>query len=54
MCVLGFQELSNVIGLSLPGEKRRMNVQDRKYFQASKWSSMMVGGVASKGFGLHL
>jgi hypothetical protein len=51
---LGFQELTNVIGLSLPGEKRRMNLHDRKYFQVSKWSSIMVGGVASKGVGLHL
>jgi hypothetical protein len=57
---LGFQELlANVIGLSLPGEKRReekrrTNLQDPKYFQVSKGRSIMVGGVKSKGFGLHL
>ncbi len=54
LCVLGFQELANVISLSHPGEKRRTNLQDRKYFQVSKGSSIMVSGVASKGFGLHL
>ncbi len=36
LCVLGFHELANVIGLSHPGEKRRTNLQDRKYFQVSK------------------
>jgi len=48
LCVLGFHELANVIGLSHPGEKRRTNLQDHKYFQVSKQREEHHGGRSGK------
>ncbi len=47
LCVLGFQELANVMGLSHPGEKRRTNLQDQQVL-SSKQREQHHGGWSGK------